>query len=544
MFIRSGTIAATAGVSVMLALVVAPSAGQAKAPSSGDPCAPIRSARGSYIGVRPLDPLTAGRVTIMGDTKPLDLSRLHANSIVWGDPSKTLWFRSLYWLASAAVTASETDRADLVVRSVDAAVRFHALSPDPGGADLQRAAARGWDEGTVTRRQEALNCLYSLAPGARTGLVLRRLVAANLDDRRYFGPPLREPHNHGLIANQALWSTGELLNDRAIVLRAVARLRRDFARSFSSQGVNIEGSAIYQFFLYPEWKRVATRLRASGAKAEAAAMDARLAKVWLAARHLIAPDGQVSLIGDGFPDRNGLHLTPDPRAPLVLVDPSALFAARFSWSDVASPYVTMRLGRLRGAHGHDDFGSVTWFAKGNPIIVDPGSYDYSTNPLNTWLESRAAHNVPETATPTTGASGYRAGVNGYSHNSSRGSVSATLTSSKQRSGRIVRQVSYTRAGRFQVIDSGKSVVRQRFTLDPDYRIVRWASRLRRAVTISTSDGHAVRVSVAKGSRMRLHRGRTSPRAGWVAPGWQDMVPATQIETKGKRRIRTTFVALR
>ena len=43
-----------------------------------------------------------------------------------------------------------------------------------------------------------------------------------------------------LIANQALWSTGELLNDRAIVLRAVARLRRDFARSFSSQGVNIE----------------------------------------------------------------------------------------------------------------------------------------------------------------------------------------------------------------------------------------------------------------------------------------------------------------
>lgn len=515
----------------------------ASAASGGDPCALIRSARGPYIGGDPSDVASRQTVTIMGETRPVDLGRIDGTTLDWGDPSKNLWFRSLYWLASTAIYAHESNQPAVLDAMISAVEGYHSRTPDPGGEDLSRAGKTGWDEGTVTRRQEAVNCLYSIAPRPALAAILQQLSAANLDDQRYLGPPRQPPHNHGLMANQTLWTTGELLGDTSLVNRAVARLTRDFQRSFYSRGVTIEGSTVYQFFLYPEWQRVAARLRESGDTNTADAMDRKLATVWQAALHMIAPNGDVNRIGDGFPQP--LFPQIDPRTPLRLRDPNALFAARFSWTDPSSPYVALRVGKTRGAHGHDDLGSLTWFAGGRWVLSDAGSYNYSSTPVNQWLETRAAHNVPSnTVQPSSnGKSGYVAKLGRNSQSPSVGSVSARLIVPGTPSSRIDRSVKYTRSGRLTVADQGPAISVQRFTIDPAFTQTKLAANGRTAL-FRTGEGRTLSVTAANGNRLSTVRGREKPRAGWIAPSWETLVPATMVQNQGERRgqeLRVTFV---
>lgn len=507
-----------------------------------DPCAEVDWTSGWLVGgADPTTVLTGGPVTIQGESHQLDLDRLGSAANPFTGVSRTLWYRSLHWLAIAGRAAYIKGRLDLLDRAVDIAAQYHTQLPDPGGADPGAATAAGWDEGSVTRRQEAVNCLFNMArdaglfPQERLEPALLMLSSANLDPARHLGPPLRAPHNHGLLANKVLWTTGNLLGRANLVEAAINRLTTAFSRSFSPAGFNIEGSSVYQFMLYSDWLSVADRLRTEGRSAQAVRMEADLQRVLATSWHMLQPDGKVNVIGDGVPDPDNDPVLPVPsRRPLVLRDPTALYAARFSFTDPRTPYVTLRVGRTRGPHGHSDFGALTWFAGNRPVIVDPGFYDYDPGEINSWLASRSAHNVP--ANRNAGSAQTTASLRQSAQTRNRGFVAATIRSS--RSAPITRRIDYSRQGELKVSDKGRQLATHSFTLDSRFTKVRYMRKRTKAVV--SGGGASVVVTVAKGARLSHVRGRTGPRAGWQSTGWQTLTPAIRLTATGKRALTTTF----
>lgn len=517
------------------------------AANPADPCSEIDWTATWLVQGDPVHILETGQLNLLGNPTQVDLDNLTQVPPAYSDASRSLWFRSLHWLAIAGRKAAREGRTDLLDKALDVAARYHRQSPDPGGADPVAATAAGWDEGAITRREEALNCLYvtaqftGLAPRDRLEPALVMLAQANLDERRYLGPPRRPPHNHALLANHVLWTTGTILNRPDLENAAVQRLLVAFDKSFSKQGFNIEGSSVYQFLLYPSWLRVAHRMRDTAHTAEADKMDVVIRDVLRTALHMVQPDGKVNILGDGTPDPNGPGLPFDAAAPLVLRDPTAVFAARFSWTDPRTPYVTMRVGRNKGPHGHDDFGSITWYAAGVPIVVDAGFYDYEASEINTWLDSRAAHNLPVngTAADRSGRSGVTAKLGRSSQNRRTGTVSARILQPGSAKSTISREVTYTKDATLRVSDTGKRLRQQTFTLNPAFDRIRLRKKATRAV-VRDSEGRVLRLSVKKGSRIRAVKGRTSPRAGWSATGWQTLTPSPQLVVTGKKELTTTF----
>lgn len=477
---------------------------------------------------------------MLGDTRTVDLASLSARSSPWRAASEKMWFRSLVWLASAALAAVESSEPERLEQAVSLAVRYARATADPGGADLRVAAELGWDEGTVTRRQESINCLLALSADRRLVPVLRPLAAANLDPRRYYGPPERLPHNHGLMANFALLTTGWLLKNPHYRSAALDRMWQAFRSSFSPQGMTIEGSSAYQFMHLQWWQQVPGYLRTNGSPERAAAVASMMPRILTAARHLLRPNGALLVIGNGL---GSPTLRQDPAAPLVFRDPTALFAARFSWTRPTSTYLTMRVGRRRSPHGHDDYGSLTWEALGQPVIVDPGFYDYSDQPITRWLRSRLAHNVPllkgdgtMTAVPWSGST---ARLGRSAQETSSGVVRARVERAKTPSARVQRSVSYDTSGRLRVSDTGRLLRAHRFTLSSDF-VARAAASTGRRATFIASSGARLSVAVPRGQRLVILRARRSSFLGWTAVGWRDLRPAFQITNRGRRKLTTSF----
>src|SRR5581483_9092550 len=56
-------------------------------------------------------------------------------------------------------------------------------------------------------------------------------------------------------------------------------------------------------------------------------------------------------------------------------------------------YYTARFGPGRDAHGQNDHTSLTFFAQGRNLIVEPGHIGYDAGNWRTWLQSPQSHNA-------------------------------------------------------------------------------------------------------------------------------------------------------
>ena len=303
------------------------------------------------------------------------------------DPTISQYFHSSAWL----VPLYDDDSALAVSLILDQA----AASSDPGaGAGLQALRSTGWSEYLVTLRLWTGLCLYSRSSDPRLVPVLDALIAANLDEMRYYGPPRRPPHNHGVFANEALRAAGVALGRPELTERASQRLHEMFERVFEPCGMVREQSSFYQALNIRLWTR---NLGPDASTAD----QAVLARARLVLGALIRPDGVLEPIGDGVAGA----WTPDELRALGASAGGSAFCPETGWAashvsaaSGARQHHVVRFGPSTRMHGHADHGAPTWWIAdsgqdGVPVLVDRGLYDNSADARRRWADSSEAHSV-------------------------------------------------------------------------------------------------------------------------------------------------------
>lgn len=129
-------------------------------------------------------------------------------------------------------------------------------APDPGAVTSNRSLPKttykdllgesGWKEANVTKRLTTAPCLYSIAADVdrnRLLPVIEKLVAANMDSDRYYGPPSNTPHNHGVFADEILYKAGVALDRSDWITFAVLADRGLFDK---------ERNSTYDYLIGPE----------------------------------------------------------------------------------------------------------------------------------------------------------------------------------------------------------------------------------------------------------------------------------------------------
>lgn len=305
------------------------------------------------------------------------------------DPSWRLGWYSFRWLTPLVQRAVDDGQTASAKALVDQFLRFYREYPDPGRAIV------GWDEGNSLRRLENLNCVYALTKDRR--LVAAMQTEANvLFGNRYYGPPYRPVHNHGLMANLRLIEAGTLVGRSDWVTRAQARVRSELGLAFSKQGTSNEQSATYQDINAEMWAQAANTLAALSPAGEQDStvrqIRANVARARAVAQWLTEPDGNYVQIGDSTNTKG----KPAPnRTEKFFRDDAAGFAmGRWSWNDPNTTYYTLRYGPARYGHGHPDKGAVTWSTAGVRVLVGSGYFGYdTTDRFVRWQQTPASANV-------------------------------------------------------------------------------------------------------------------------------------------------------
>ncbi|MDP4715002.1 MAG: hypothetical protein NWS04_04035 [Candidatus Nanopelagicales bacterium] len=304
-------------------------------------------------------------------TMIFDGQRVRLNPEGWAadnpsDPSWTLWFHSLVWLVPLALEDPET--AVKVFAERDAAL------PDPGASKGSRERRPiGWTQGQFRTRLETASCLYNLTRDPRLLPIAHRLAVANMDPRRYPGPPRSPVHNHGTMSNIALMQAGKAFGRQLWIDVALKRFARDLPLVFEPCGMMREQSSTYQLHNIGLWSKTAQVLGTE-------LTDQRRA---LAA--LVRPDGVLEAIGDGQP---ATGLTPNGEA---------LWCRETGWAaaTVKGAHFILRFGPAIDYHGHPDHGAITWFALGTAILSDRGLFSKERTERFTFANSMAGHSVFE-----------------------------------------------------------------------------------------------------------------------------------------------------
>lgn len=273
------------------------------------------------------------------------------------------------------------------------------LAGGPGaGAYRARAAAitASWLRGVPVpdRNPATLICLSRAFPGQAW---ITGQIPATVD---YYAAHPMGAWNHGLMQDLELLRIGCAYPARAFGGAALAWRRTAMAQITGSFGPNRLGPAIdaqgavneqatlYEDFVYNLWRTGLPELRACGYRLPGW-ITARIAELPAFLGYATEPDGNLAQIGDTYVE----HPAVSPRQPrLVAVYRAGYVFGRSGWGPGASFY-TLRFGRGRQVHGHDDHMGLTYFARGRDLIVEAGHTGYEHTPYRAWLRSPEASSV-------------------------------------------------------------------------------------------------------------------------------------------------------
>lgn len=470
------------------------------------------------VSLPPVAPFTVGKI----------------NPYVWRHPLDTnaswrLTFEAFMYLPPLAVRAARDGQSLSLNTIVNQVAAFHTQNPDPG------SNAYGWDEGTAERRLQTENCLYSLTHSSR--LVPGMVADANVQfGSRYYGPPYRQVHNHGLMANLRVLRAGELLGHSTWVSIALNRMAHEAPLAFSAAGTSWEQSSGYQKLNTDLWQQAADQLALHPAyAATTTAIRAITAKALRVEGWFTEPDGKFVQIGDA--DRTP-GATSETRAGTFRDDAAGYAMGRWSRTDPLTTYYTIRYGPSRRAHGHYDRGGITWTTDGARVLVGPGRYDYGTASIDNWRTSPIAQNV---AIPLTGT---------YNDKASARISGETIQAPARAYGVVdllygrthTRDVDFVNATHKLVVRdyfSGGAAFRQYWHLDPSWR---WVSTSPGGTALVFKNAAGRHLTIRTTGRLySLRRGSTSPYAGWVFPSYGVKAPAYQIAIRSYgTSVTTTF----
>lgn len=216
--------------------------------------------------------------------------------------------------------------------------------------------------------------------------------------------------NHALHQNMGLFVLASFLQHSQWQELGMHRLRELFEHSFDENGANNEGSIDYHRMNISWWKSTWSRIAAEGWDVPSGVTE-KLSQAATFLAHATRPDGTMVPIGDthvrGVPDMGfdelefvsskGMH----GKAPTSTTTTSSngYVFGRSGWgqdaeSFAAQSHYSLRFGSPAPSHGHDDRGSITFFAEGIDWLTDPGSFTYEPHdPFRQYLRSRGGHNL-------------------------------------------------------------------------------------------------------------------------------------------------------
>ena len=325
--------------------------------------------------------LQAGQIRLLGLTQPLD---------DWQQAdAPQLWRLHLHYWDWAWGLAAEPDRAAArqefarLWRSWRVACAFgrgDAWLPYP-------AALRSWSW---------CGQYASLVAGTDLDAEFRRELAAHA---RFLRLHLESDvgGNHLIKDLKALIGLGVFLGDDPLLRRSLRLLIAQLSIQVLPDGGHFERAPAYHCQVLADLIDLAALLTAAGlAPAPALTMAIARMRRWLGA--VLAPDGAVPLLNDGFPVPGALvaalRAQPPPSLPLLRLAESGLVrAAAGDWhllADVGAPCPDEL-----PAHAHADTLGCVLYAGGAPVLVDTGTSTYEAGPDRYRERSTAAHNTAE-----------------------------------------------------------------------------------------------------------------------------------------------------
>ncbi|MFN8125114.1 MAG: fibronectin type III domain-containing protein [Candidatus Nanopelagicales bacterium] len=481
------------------------------------------------------------RLVILGESTPIDLATIDPYHSPFTDPSKTMWFRALTWLAVASVDAAEKGDTATAERYAAALIAAGHRAPDPGSANPvneKYAMNLGWDAGTTIRRTQALLCLSHYTGVKRLRGLLRENAAALVDPQRYGGPPRRPVANGGIMANLTLIDVGVALGRQDLVNLALRRLADDQPAVFSRGGWSFEGSTHYQSVNIRMWEDAEAVLRQRGRTAAADRIAADLTHARAAAAAVIGPTGLPALIGDTR--ANDVVVRPDTTGlPLTFLDRAGgLATGRWSWTNRATTWWTAQNRLLRGAHGHADNLAVTWQTRTLPILVDSGQRDYDrvSSPLTIWALGRTAQNRPVLGNKTRDLAKVRTMDVTRTGRLDDLSMSTTDMGAEQRRRALID----AKRSALEVTDTSRRRQTQYWQLAPGWQVTDSADH---HIELTHTTGARLIVDSPEG-KIQVLNGSLDPLGGWIAVGLYKVIAAPQLAIKSGRSMTTTFVLAR
>lgn len=346
--------------------------------------------------------------------------------------------------------------------AIDAMLEQLRVNPDPGRSPDM--GVRGWTEAHVTKRMTTALCLYEWADvdvRQRLVPVIEALARANMDPRRYAGPPRRGPHNHGLMADRVLLDAAHDLGRPGWAAYARQRIALQLRETFDACGMIHEQSSSYLMLHVRMWTGIARWLEEPDATIAREAVKGALRM----ADALTRPDGRMEFIGDGQE-----HVRPVKGAgPTRWCPQTGWFAD--TWRDSPlTEHAIVRFGPGMRGHGHADHGAATWWVGSGDdsvaVLTDRGMFGKTRNERFRYSRSAEAHSTllgivgPSKAmTATLRDAGRQVSLFG------QGGTSAG------KPGRWVRHLHFGDAGAVLTVSDrveggDPRRVRQRFTLDP------------------------------------------------------------------------------
>jgi hypothetical protein len=396
------------------------------------------------------------------------------------------------------------------------------------------AITRSWLRGVPlsVRNPGTLICVSEAFPGQRW---IQDQIPPTVD---YYAAHWQGAWNHGLKQDLELLRIGCAYPAAAFgggALRwrqtAVRQMISSFGPnplgpSIDAQGAVNEQATLYEDFVYGLWKHGLPELAACGYRLPAW-IRARIARLPDFLAYATQPDGLLAQLGDSYPERPASS----PRQPhLVAVYSAGYVFGRSGWGPGASFY-SLRFGRGRQVHGHEDHMGLTYYARGRDLIVNAGHTGYENTPYRAYLLSPEASSelvmpgVPFAPAAYTSLVTDRIGRHGqfyeFYDTAFAGDPRYRSVYASQRPDLIL------------VFDRafGAAEYQQLWHLDPALRVI----RLSRSYAIASAPGTSLELLqiplpgqvIPRGST-RVVRGQTHPFQGWVSRQMLQRIPADVV----------------
>jgi hypothetical protein len=454
-----------------------------------------------------------------------------------GDRNWRFQFHTLRWVWSMFGATLQTDDPAYAELGFEIIRSWVDANPFDDPADTTFS----WDDHSAAWRALVLSCASLQAEPEPWLLDAMAEHVRRLADPDFYV----DRGNHALNQDTGLMAIACLTGDWDMRDLAEERTDRLAFESIDRQGVTNEQAVEYQDYNYERYRSALTLRDACGMPAPAWRDRHELMPLVLA--HMTQPNATYTTIGDS--DRlpvkrtiehpaldwlrtNGEQGTP-PSSTFVTYDAGFTFA-RSGWGQPGAldqeSFLSLRHGPARQLHGHLDHGSLTLYADGEPLIVDPGKYAYTSRPGRAYVVSAEAHNL---VTVGQGC-GPQAGRSSPTLQRASDSVIDRIA---VRVGVCdgagwTRMIAFVRdTGEVVVVDETRGPsgadVRQRWQLEIGARTEQLSSQ--RLYASFDGGGSLLIDQLAPVGRTTVVSGGTNPLRGLVSPAYNQLEPAPNVE---------------